>query len=486
MAFRLVTFHILIVLTMVVVWVAHIVGGAQQPRLPFAADVGVESKRVMLPQQAKVKSWPQWLSDRVNQAGVDLPVDSEIGERRHELATVHLLGLASITHRGAIFGDGSCPREAQALLHAYYQPHDACLVKVVDAAELASPIVLGPVDGTRKAALSHMLMRPLLPPGVGGAAVVGSHGSIDGVLRAWGAPAVGHLLAHVVVRPFGELIVKSRFSWTLIVGRCRLIEELFPNEDVPPRSWLEDVDVMHYMPTAVPLDPARFDEIAESLKRLNSGQNIGEAQMTDMIKYCEGVAGTLRGTVVPSERGKAEQEIEQAFMTMRLKSTHDVGSVSASAFRMMFPGSSEPPPENRSRRYVDVNQFRLDLSFMFVMRDLNYRNCIVKFATADSSPQHPFDWLLWKFKWIKAVDLLRAANAMKTLITTAGGALQPKADGDETRLSDHTARIAANKTLVEVVKEHLYVALGKRCRVRWARTSRCFEVRRRDATFGIS
>ena len=102
---------------MVVVWVAHIVGGAQQPRLPFAADVGVESKRVMLPQQAKVKSWPQWLSDRVNQAGVDLPVDSEIGGRRRELATVHLLALASITHRGAIFGDGSCPREAQALLH---------------------------------------------------------------------------------------------------------------------------------------------------------------------------------------------------------------------------------------------------------------------------------------------------------------------------------------------------------------------------------
>ena len=243
---------------------------------------------------------------------------------------------------------------------------------------------------------------------------------------------------------------------------------------------------MHYMPTAVPLDPARFDEIAESLKRLSRGQNIGEAQMTDMIKYCEGVAGTLRGTVVPSERGKAEQEIEQSFMTLRLKSTHDVGSVSTSALRMIFPGSSEPPPVNSSRRYVDVNQFRLDLAFMLVMRDLNDRNCIVKFATADSSPQHPFDWLLWKFKWLKVVDLLRAANAMKTLITTAGGALQPKADGDETRLSDRTARIAANKTLVDVVKEHLYVALGKGCRVRWARTSRCFEVRRRDAKWGIS
>ena len=120
---------------------------------------------------------------------------------------------------------------------------------------------------------------------------------------------------------------------------------------------------------------------------------------------------------------------------------------------------------------MDVNQFRLDLAFMFVMRDLNYRNCIVKFASADSSPQHPLDWLLWMFKWLKAVDLLRAANAMKTLITTAGGALQPKADGNETRLSDHTAWIAANKTLVEVVQEHLYVALCKRCRVRWARTS---------------
>ena len=33
-----------------------------------------------------------------------------------------------------------------------------------------------------------------------------------------------------------ELIVKCRFSWALVLGRCHLINELFPNEHVPPQS----------------------------------------------------------------------------------------------------------------------------------------------------------------------------------------------------------------------------------------------------------
>ena len=107
---------------------------------------------------------------------------------------------------------------------------------------------------------------------------------------------------------------------------------------------------------------------------------------------------------------------------------------------------------------------QIDLAFMLVTRDISFDRCSFKFGWADSSPQGPFDFLLWKYRQIFSSDLLATAAAMTTLITLAGKVLGGKLDDyEEAQLSTMEARIVANRVLKKNVREHLCVPLFVGC-----------------------
>ena len=100
---------------------------------------------------------------------------------------------------------------------------------------------------------------------------------------------------------------------------------------------------------------------------------------------------------------------------------------------------------------------------MLVQRDLTREEPRIWFGWADSSPQVPFDWLLWRYTYVLLRHLWEVVAAACMLVLTTGGVLADRGiDGDvelpefEEPMHDEKRR-SANATLEAHVREHLNV-----------------------------
>ena len=152
------------------------------------------------------------------------------------------------------------------------------------------------------------------------------------------------------------------------------------------------------------------------------------------------------------------QEITQALLTTRLKSPKDISYITKSSVDMLYPGTTAPTAVMTNKDTAARDLFRLDLAYLMLTRDENFGTCILKFAWADSSPQGPYDWLLWKHRCVKARDLLTVAKAVSDLIRMPGGVLGGECGPDvEVPLGTDDLRHAANQLLASMIFEHVCV-----------------------------
>ena len=99
--------------------------------------------------------------------------------------------------------------------------------------------------------------------------------------------------------------------------------------------------------------------------------------------------------------------------------------------------------------------FRVDIAYCMLIRDFHFQECCIRFGWADGSPQGLYDFLIWKYKFIKAVDLLRASDAVSDLSLTRGGSLGEAIDFydvGQTHLGVAVDRAAANKVCAPVTQ----------------------------------
>ena len=72
---------------------------------------------------------------------------------------------------------------------------------------------------------------------------------------------------------------------------------------------------------------------------------------------------------------------------------------------------------------VRRDDFRLDVALMLMQRDLNYTEAFARFCWSDSSPQGPFDFLMWKELCVRCRDLVTVSQAIHYLQQSIGGVL---------------------------------------------------------------
>ena len=113
---------------MALVWIAT---AAKPSRFRCTFETEEHSRQVFFGLEA-VASPPEWLNERL----------ARLGEVKLEVAC-SLLGLARLTHRGALLYEDSrtfVSEESRVLMEACYNPMDACLLKVVDVLQLQRPL----------------------------------------------------------------------------------------------------------------------------------------------------------------------------------------------------------------------------------------------------------------------------------------------------------------------------------------------------------
>ena len=179
-------------------------------------------------------------------------------------------------------------------------------------------------------------------------------------------------------------------------------------------------------------------------------------RLAEMVLHIESIAATARGDVVPSDHQRALGEIRQALLKLHLKSDRELRMISNTAIEILFPGSNFAC-DFRVSGFSDWVQFKVDVAYMLVCRDDDFSRRSIKFGWGDSSPQGPFDILLWKARCIYADQLLEIADAVVKLVNTPGGVIGGET-GDDAEIPLETAdvRAAANEVLTANIREHLY------------------------------
>ena len=131
-------------------------------------------------------------------------------------------------------------------------------------------------------------------------------------------------------------------------------------------------------------------------------------RLAEMVAHLEGIAATVRGDVVPTDHQRALREIRQALLKLHLKSTRELRSISNTCLEILFPDSNFAC-DFQGSGFSSWVQFKVDLAYMLVCRDDDFSRCSIKFGWGDSSPQGPFDLLLWKARCIYADQLLETS-----------------------------------------------------------------------------
>ena len=182
-------------------------------------------------------------------------------------------------------------------------------------------------------------------------------------------------------------------------------------------------------------------------------------RLQEMASFLLNLTATVQGNAKGSSAQQALQQIRQALIKSHLKSTNELQHVSNTALEVMFPDSNFSC-DFRSSMFISWAQFKVDLAFMLVNRDDDFERCSIRFGWSDSSPQGPFDFLVWKHRAIYASELLKVADAMISLVNSPGGVYGGDVGADaEIPVGTPEAREAANKVLKDEIREHVYAPL---------------------------
>ena len=162
-----------------------------------------------------------------------------------------------------------------------------------------------------------------------------------------------------------------------------------------------------WLPDAISRSDAAVDvEVVPDKKALSS-----------IVQYLDDLGATVDGRALMSERDRDAKDISQALLATHLKSVKDLSHIAKGALQAQFPGSAGAST-SRSAGFLSSTQFRIDMAYMLLTRDIGFKNCLLKWAWADSSPQGGHDFMLWKYKYIFAQMLLPVAMALVLLVTT--------------------------------------------------------------------
>ena len=175
-----------------------------------------------------------------------------------------------------------------------------------------------------------------------------------------------------------------------------------------------------------------------------------------MVCYLENLGATAAGNAVPTREQEALREIKQALLNLHLKSQRELQRVMDSTLDIIFPewGCCS---NFKLHRVSSWAQFKVDMAYIVVTRDESFRRCAVRFGWADASPQGPFDFLMFKCKYIFVSELVKTYEAMITLVNSQGVVLGDGVGSDEElSLQAVEARRAANQVLENNVLEYVY------------------------------
>jgi len=183
------------------------------------------------------------------------------------------------------------------------------------------------------------------------------------------------------------------------------------------------------------------------------------AAIQKSMLYLEDLGATLDGKAFATQRQLAAQQVREGLLLLTLKSTVGLRAVVKQSLEMCFPGAVTMPKMNSYHRHR-VSQFKIDMALALTERDSLMLERRVRWGWGDSSPQTPYDWFLWKYRYVFQSRLLDVYSAMKTLALTTGGSLKPtdehgNDEGQGQRIDGNPERAAANRVLVENVHEHL-------------------------------
>ena len=207
----------------------------------------------------------------------------------------------------------------------------------------------------------------------------------------------------------------------------------------------------------MPLDGDTLNDHAETLRSMAAEVSNKEA-LAQIVGYLDNLSATMRGKARLSNKDEALQDIQQALLTLRFKSSHDMVHVAKSAVEMLYPGTTPSTQNLKADSTTLLNQFRVDLAYLLMTRNENFTTCMLKFAWADASPQGPFDWLLWKHRYVRAQHLLQVVEALTALILSPGGSLGGEVGADaEVPIDTFETRRRANADLIRFILEHLCV-----------------------------
>lgn len=203
------------------------------------------------------------------------------------------------------------------------------------------------------------------------------------------------------------------------------------------------------------LEPNGFQNAVDALRAW--GPLIPDKdRLNDVITHLENVKATLEGNAQASPKQRAARDVKHALMLTYLKSSKSMHDFTGDILDMVLPGTRQQADVLGSYSQAQRNQFLVDLAYLLMARDENFKRCLIKFSWADSSPQGKHDFLMWKNRQIPAKDIVQAAEHMRLLITSQGGSLGGDMD-EEVPLSVAADRLAANVALALLVIEYVCV-----------------------------
>ena len=206
------------------------------------------------------------------------------------------------------------------------------------------------------------------------------------------------------------------------------------------------------------IELGKLSDITVELKFL--GHQIQDtARLNRIVEYLQNADATLGGTAARSPREVAKQDMRQALLSLHVK-RGDLKTIIRSGISTAFGSKvlSDPHVHAYFKMWKDL--FRIDLAYSMMTRDLRFQECHIRFGWCDGSPQGLYDFLIWKYKFVKASDLLRVSAAVAELSLTKGGSLGEAIESDddgEIHLGVAAIRAAANKVLESSVHDQVCV-----------------------------
>ena len=210
--------------------------------------------------------------------------------------------------------------------------------------------------------------------------------------------------------------------------------------------------------TVVSLEQGKLRDIAGDLKELGH-QIQDKARLNQIIEFLQNADATLSSTAHRLPRDQAKHDMRQALLSLHVK-RGDLKTIIRTSVTSAYGSNVLNDPQVHSYFKTWQDLFRIDLAYSMLTRDLRFQECHIRFGWADGSPQGLYDFLIWKYKYVKASDLLCVSEAVAELSLAKGGSLGEEIDSDDDgdiHLGIAAARAAANKVLESSVHDHVCV-----------------------------